>query len=140
MSPKIKNILIFVVIGGALFGGYFFFMTGEDAATPSLVQSPILPNTNTPVATDGTPAVGGEFLALLLSVKNIKLNDGIFADKAFQSLTDSSIILIPDGNEGRPNPFAPFYSEDISIVTNTPEENTSSGGTTLISNPLNIQE
>lgn len=52
-----------------------------------------------------------DFLALFSSIKNIKLNDAIFSDPAFISLHDSSIILTPDGTEGRPNPFAQFGND-----------------------------
>ncbi len=118
MSPKIKNILIFVGIGGVLFGGYFFFMGREEAATSNLVSTPvsILPGTVPPVTTNSAPAMGGDFLAILLNVKNLKLDDKIFSDPAFQSLTDSSITLIQDGNEGRANPFAPLGSDLIAVI------------------------
>jgi len=33
-------------------------------------------------------------------------------------------VLVPDGNEGRPNPFAMFGSENIAPLTNTPKTNT----------------
>ena len=54
------------------------------------------------------------------TVKNIKLNDAIFSDVTFNSLRDSSITLTPDGNEGRPNPFAQFGNENISTSPVTP--------------------
>ena len=62
---------------------------------------------------DANSLIAKDFLNLLLNVKNIKLDDSIFADNAFNSLRDSSIVLTPDGNEGRPNPFAPLGSENI---------------------------
>lgn len=62
--------------------------------------------------------IAKNFLSLLLSVKNIKIEDSIFSDPAFVGLRDSSIYLNPDGTEGRPNPFAPVGVES-NFVSNT---------------------
>ena len=70
---------------------------------------------------------------VLLNVKNIKLDDSIFSDIAFSNLRDSSITLIPDGTEGRPNPFAPIGSDasvapvNNSSVPKTTQTTTQSG-------------
>lgn len=118
MMPKIKNIIIFVAIAAVFGAVYIFFLKPKPGEDANLVSSP---NTQAPVAA-GMPVgsgdvslAAGDFLTLLLNVKNIKLEDAIFADPAFQSLRDSSIILEPDGNEGRPNPFAPL-GQDIILV------------------------
>lgn len=114
---KIKNIAIFLGIGTVLVLVYVFFIK-KSPDTANLVSNyPTIP-VNT-VSTDGTPSVANDFITLLLSVKNIKLNDTIFSDKAFISLHDSSIMLVPDGNEGRPNPFAPLGSENTVVASTT---------------------
>ena len=102
MVPKMKNIIIGAVILAVLLAGYFFL--GSKGKEPNLVSAPAL----VPAA---SPVISGEFLSLLLNVKNIKLDDSIFSNPAFSSLSDSSITLTPDGTEGRPNPFAPFGAE-----------------------------
>ena len=113
--PKIKNIIIFTAVAAVFVLIYIFFIK-KDTDEATLVSSPSTP---TPVAavSGGEPVVDAsvtsDFLALLLSVKNIRLDDAIFADKAFESLRDSSITLVPDGNEGRPNPFAEIGSDSI---------------------------
>lgn len=122
--PKIKNIIIFVAIGAALVLIYVFFIK-PDPDIPVLVSS--IPN---PIAQNGealnrNSSVAGEFLNLLLNVKNIKLDDAIFSDDAFNSLHDSSITLIPDATEGRSNPFAPIGSDKIPITTSPSNEDTS---------------
>ncbi|MEK9181521.1 MAG: hypothetical protein AAB786_00670 [Patescibacteria group bacterium] len=111
--PKIKNIIIFLVIGIILVLVYIFFIKASPDEDASLVSS--LPDSQEPMTTisGDTSAIAQEFLALLLNVKNIKLNDAIFSSNAFRSLHDSSIILIPDGNEGRPNPFAPIGTDVV---------------------------
>ena len=118
--PKIKNIIIFSVIGVILVFIYFFFIKASPDEEVTLVSSsPNQEESNTTTASD-TSAIAQEFLTLLLSVKSIKLNDAIFSSNAFNSLHDSSIILVPDGNEGRPNPFAPIGTDVVAL----PSENT----------------
>ncbi len=126
MASKLKNIIIFIVIGGVLVLGYLYFIKKDDSDTSGLVTS--VPST-TPATDTSTPATaaGGEFLTLLLSVKSIKLNDSIFSDPAFQSLSDSSIQLTPDGSEGRPNPFAPLMSDEEPEDSDTITSSTPSG-------------
>lgn len=53
-----------------------------------------------------------DFLTVLLSIKNINLDDSIFSNVAFVNLKDSTILLVPDGSEGRPNPFAPIGTDN----------------------------
>jgi len=116
MSSKIKTIIILVVIGIALFLIYFFFLK-PDPATPNLITT-----TNTDVATgstdipsaDATTAIGADFLATLLNVKSIKLDDSIFSSLVFTTLRDSSIELVLGQTEGRPNPFAPIGTDVLS--------------------------
>ena len=113
--PKLKNIIIFIVIATGIFAGYFFFLKSEPEET-NLLSSPAesLLKTNNPEglgAPEGKPAVAENFLSLFLSVKNIKLEGAVFADSAFKSLRDSSIELVPDSTEGRPNPFAKLGSD-----------------------------
>jgi hypothetical protein len=124
--PKIKNIIIFLVIG-AIFVAIYVFYIRSSAPTPDLVSSttttaPIAPSAlvSSTGAVDEDGTVAREFLNLLLSVKSIKLNDTIFSDVAFKSLHDSTITLIPDGNEGRPNPFATLGNDIATPQPTTP--------------------
>lgn len=111
--PKIKNIIIFILIALAFFLIYIFFIkppteqaglvSGGTNALPNIDGS--VPGAS---ASGADPLITKGFLTLFSNVKNIKLDDAIFSDPAFNSLRDSSIILLPDGNEGRANPFAQF--------------------------------
>ncbi|MFN4181235.1 MAG: hypothetical protein ACK4FA_00860 [Candidatus Paceibacteria bacterium] len=110
MWNKIKNILIFVVIAGLLILGYVLFMQKPE-------QAPLVSTTNqagevASTVTDDTAKLGQDFLNLLFSVKSINLDASVFDNPSFNSLKDSSIILVPDGSEGRPNPFAPIGTEN----------------------------
>jgi len=121
--PKTKNIIIFLVIAIILILIYAFFIKSSPD-TDTLISSPSSPLTlasditSTTGISDENSLVAQDLLTLLLNVTNIKLNDAIFSDMAFNSLHDSSITLIPDGNEGRPNPFAPIGNDIIASVVN----------------------
>ena len=117
--PNIKNIIIFIAITIAFILIYIFFIrpspepdslvsSGLNSALPNIDGT--VPITNT---IDNNSLITQDFLELFSNIKNIKLDIAIFSDPAFISLHDSSITLIPDGNEGRPNPFAQFGNDDI---------------------------
>lgn len=115
MLSKIKNAIIFLGIGAVLVGGYLLFGRSK-APEPDLVSSSgINAITNEGELSSEDSEIARELLGVLLNVKSIRLEDSIFNDEAFMSLRDSSILLVPDGNEGRPNPFAPIGS-DLSAV------------------------
>ncbi len=113
MTPKIKNIIIFLAIGTILVLIYFFYIKVSPEVAP-LVSSSGIPTVSNTAAKNGDSSVTKDFLTLLLNVKNIKLDDTIFSDIAFTSLDGShSIMLMSDGNEGRPNPFAPLGTNSL---------------------------
>ncbi len=123
MTPKIKNIIIFVVIAAVLILGYIFFIK-PSPDQPALVSSstsglPVVPGVASIPGNATTVSNPQDFLTLLLSVKSIKLNDAILTDPAFIGLKDSSITLTPDGTEGRPNPFAPIGSDKATATVDT---------------------
>lgn len=119
---KAKNILIFIAIAAVIFGGYYFLKPdpSEKAALVSTSGAAAAPSAE-PDSSSGTSAAASKFLSLLLNVKNIKLEDSIFTDPAFQTLRDSSIVLNPEGNEGRINPFAKLGT-DAPVVPESESE------------------
>lgn len=124
--PNRRNILIFALIATLVGTVYFHFFSGDEEVVPDLVSSPSVETTTLPGAIPN-PALGQDFLSLLLNVKNIKLDDSVFAEPAFKSLVDSSITLVQDQKEGRPNPFAPLGVEtsttgSSAMITITPEQ------------------
>ena len=128
---QIKNILIPLALVAVLILGYIFFI--KKAPDASTLTSNI--TTSTSVTDAGSLPITQEFVTLLLNVKNIKLDDSIFRDPAFAILTDSSISLVPDGTQGRPNPFAPVGAD---TSTTTPASNVSNNPTTPSTNPATI--
>ncbi|MDQ3076297.1 MAG: hypothetical protein M3Q34_04190 [bacterium] len=117
MNPKLKNALIFVVIGIIVIAVYFVFIKKSPEQANLAVEGgeSSLPNVDSTSAGTTTSTVDSQlskdFLTVLLSIKNITLDDSIFSNVAFMNLKDSTILLLPDGSEGRPNPFAPIGSE-----------------------------
>lgn len=113
MTSISKNTKILLAILVILVVVYFAVIKKNKPEQSNLVSStPVVATTgstpiNVPLAQD--------FLTELLNVKNINLDLSIFSDPAFSSLRDSSIVLVQDGTEGRPNPFAPIGS-DITIA------------------------
>ena len=79
--------------------------------------------TNTTMPSN-TSIISQNFVSVLLNIKNIKLDDAIFSDPAFNNLHDQNISLKPDGTEGRPNPFAQFGNDNpaqtLNIIPVTP--------------------
>jgi len=105
MMKRIKNILIFVLVFAAAAVGYLFL---KKPKVPTLETIPTaLPAGETPET-----AIGQEFLAMLLSLKDLRLDESLFQNNQFRNLRDFStpITRVP-GSEGRPNPFAPFEEE-----------------------------
>lgn len=113
MWSKIKSLIIFILIVGVLAVGYSMFikkpkneanLVSETTASPSLLSDQ--------ATTEESAKLGQDFLNLLFSLKSINLDGSLFGSPTFGSLKDSSIILVPDGTEGRPNPFAPIGAEN----------------------------
>ncbi|MDQ5954864.1 MAG: hypothetical protein QG583_792 [Patescibacteria group bacterium] len=112
MSPKIKNIIIFVGIGLVLVVLYIVLFNKKPEEESFIVSttteeeraidafSATLPDENSEIAQ--------EFLAELLSIKSLQLDDAIFAGIVFSSLKDPDVVITQDEKEGRPNPFAPI--------------------------------
>jgi hypothetical protein len=133
MASKIKNILIFLGIALVLVLVYFLVFK-KSPEQPSLVSSTgaglnsvATNNSDASASVEKTTSVSKDFLALLLNVRNIRIDETIFSDPAFLSLRDSTIELVSDGNEGRPNPFAPLGTD-----TTAPVNNDTSGALTVV--------
>ena len=118
MTPRIKNFVIFLIIAISIIIVYIFFIKKGPEEAP--LVSVLSTTTTTADLSPNSSLLTQDFLSILLNVKNIKLNDAIFNDPAFISLSDSSILLTPDGTEGRLNPFAPIGSDpQVSAPLNT---------------------
>lgn len=118
MWSKIKKVILFIIIAAVLIVVYSMFFkktpeSGNLVTTTSTTNPTTGATTTSKTQSDmNSKEFGQEFLNLLFSIKSINLDNSIFDNAAFGSLSDSSIILIPDGSQGRPNPFAPIGAEN----------------------------
>lgn len=120
---NIRNIIIFIGLAAIFTSIYIFFIKKGPESNLNIASSSVnsFTQNSTPGLADSSQnVVAQNFLSLLLNTKKIKLEDSIFSDKSFQSLIDSSIVLIPDINAGRINPFAQLGSDASAVTPNTP--------------------
>lgn len=120
MTKTAKNAMLFVTIG-VLSVLIYVFVIKKDEPEANLTSSTGNPlNTTIPINTVEETVIDSEtsqnILATLSNLKNITLDDSIFASNSFLSLKDGTVPLLQDGPEGRPNPFAPFGVDDGSFV------------------------
>jgi hypothetical protein len=119
MFNKATVIIIALVLIGLMVFGYISFTKKEAPASGSPLQSSSQTGGVMAAQSLGPDGdVGDKFLALLLNMRTIKFNQEIFASPSFMVLKDFSTVLIPEGNEGRPNPFAPV-GQDVLLPTQT---------------------
>lgn len=136
--PTIKNIIIFVAIGTVFALIYFFYIKKSPEDEALLVSTSATSVVAETAITGENASVAQDFLTLLLSVKDIKLNDAILSDPAFLSLDGShSITLVQDGTEGRPNPFAPLGA---AVITADPKSATPPAQTVQTSPKISPKE
>lgn len=121
MSKTFKKIIILVLLL-ALAGVIYFFLFSNKEKVNLTQNNSSLQSENSGAPVSGiiqdrsissieADKIGQEFINQLLNLQAIKLNDEIFSSLAFQSLEDFTIVLVQPGNEGRPNPFAPFGAD-----------------------------
>ena len=93
-----------LVVGVLLLGGLYVYVSffSSPASSPALTAS------------DSSAALSQSLLATLQSLHTIKLDNSIFSEPSFQSLTDFGVV-IPSQPVGRRNPFAPLVGVGGSI-------------------------
>lgn len=106
-KPSTKNTIIFFAIFVLAFLVYTFFFTGGGEPLSLETEKPLLAQSN---------VKGKDLLKVLLSLKNIKLDEEIFSSGLFINLEDFTIVLPDVGISGRKNPFAPLGKESSAQV------------------------
>ncbi|MDQ3076954.1 MAG: hypothetical protein M3Q63_02815 [bacterium] len=87
-----KISLAIAILAGASFGYTVFIDQSHRASAADISEEEV---------------VRKDLMALLDKIESISLDGSIFTDKAFTSLQDFSVILVPE-TPGRANPFAPL--------------------------------
>lgn len=88
-----KNMVVIGVLVAAVAALFYFYSSGSGGATLTSSDEA------------GSP-VSNEILATLGNLRTIKLDNSLFADPLFVSLSDFG-VTIPPAAAGRRNPFAP---------------------------------
>ncbi len=132
---KIRNILIFLLILGVIVYAWNSFSSNNTPASGDLLT---VEEGNSDVLAGETVAgsaddVGQGFLDTLLSLRTIKLDRSLLDRDSFKSLRDFTKELVPQNNQGRPNPFAPIGT-DVEVAPSaspTPETTTSQSASVI---------
>lgn len=102
-----RNIVVAAIITAVVLVAGYFYAVGGPAVPPA--SSSLVPSN----ATSGgeNDFSGREFLRRIANLEALKLDEAIFSNAVFLSLTDFSIPLLPQP-KGRSNPFAPIGAEE----------------------------
>ena len=102
-----KTGIIVIIVVIILVIAYFYYEggSGSSTASTSLLQQQ---------ASD--QSIGAAELSLLDQIQSLKIDTSLFQDPAYKTLVDYSVPIPQDG-VGRPNPFAPFPGEAVSVGT-----------------------
>lgn len=124
MSKRLINLITLLIILGGVFYGYRYFFI-----TPAVTETPGVSVTS---STD-PQSTNGEFLDLLLSVKNLSLTKSLFDNPVFRDRLQDYGRPLPERTIGRENPFAPFGVGGSGTTTTVGAVATSTKSTTATS-------
>ncbi len=88
---KILSLFLLVLLIGGVYYGFFVDKNNNPLLTSELAPS----------------ADSQKLLVVLANLRTIKLDDALFDDPVFLSLSDYGVSLLPEA-AGRHNPFLPF--------------------------------
>lgn len=101
MFTFIKQNKLFVIVAILFVLGVSYYAFSSSGSGPA--------STLTTSGNDDVSAASQQLLVVLANLRTIRLDDSIFKDQVFLSLTDYGVVISPE-NVGRRNPFAPFSS------------------------------
>ena len=114
MTPKLKKIILVIVVLGVLFVLYSIFIK-PDPTSETLVAG--RSGAGTPASQDAQ-VIGTQISQALLKIEQIKLERAIFDNPIFSSLEDRSQQIV-DEPIGRTNPFAPLGDTSVNVSSRT---------------------
>lgn len=113
MTPKLKKIILTVLIIGILFIVYALFIK-KDPTQENLVSDGVSDIQSSAEA----QILGSQIAQALLRIEKIKLDKSIFSSEIYKSLQDRSQPIIEEPI-GRPDPFAPLGAITINSAVRT---------------------
>lgn len=120
MTPKLKKIIIIVLVVGLSILAYFIFFDGSSnknneliVGTDSLAQRRSI---------NETKMLGQQITQTLIKIESIKLDRSIFGNQLFLSLDDKSRSINPEP-VGRRNPFAPLSDKSVNYSVSQDSNN-----------------
>ncbi|MEN9921575.1 MAG: hypothetical protein RLZZ517_553 [Candidatus Parcubacteria bacterium] len=109
MTPKLKKIILLLIIAIALFVVYAVFIKKGPEVDPLI-------NNGAGAISGDAQVIGNQISQALLRIEQIKLDKAIFTNNLYRSLVDRS-EPISEEPIGRSNPFAPIGG--VSSVNST---------------------
>lgn len=100
MFKNNKLILLVLLIIVAFAGYHYAFKKGDVSNGDSLVESK--------TSIEGEFQIGADLIRKLAMLKTLKIDDTLFKEESFISLTDFSVPIDNSLQTGRDNPFSPI--------------------------------
>ena len=101
MSPLVKNILIILFLAAVAMLGAYLYLNEDNFAEPLLSSL----SSGEGVSSDALLETDN-FLLQFQAFESVELDDSLFTDERFRSLSDFRQPVIPTAI-GRPNPYLP---------------------------------
>ncbi len=101
---------LIVIVAALLIAGGVWYGLSATPSGPALI-------TSTPIGSGNVADQG--IVAVLLTMRAVKLDGTILNDPSFMSLQDFSTQIVPE-SVGRENPFAPLSSQASISASSTP--------------------
>lgn len=112
MTPKLKKIILTIIILGILFVLYAIFIK-PDPSADVLVSGK---SGSIALSSQEARLLGSQISQALLKIEQITLTRSIFENPVFNSLQDRSQPIIEEP-VGRTNPFAPLGDTSVNVST-----------------------
>ncbi len=117
MTPKLKKIIIAIVVLGILFLLYTVFLKPDPEGEVLVVGRNSSGGVGA-ITSQDTAVLASQISQALLKIEQITLHRAIFDDPIFVSLEDRSQPIV-DEPIGRTNPFAPLGDTSVNVTTRT---------------------
>ena len=121
-----QNLVLTLVVAAFVFGVVYYAVFVNKGSAPLLTSS----------ALGNQTTQSQQLLVVLANLRTIQLNEAVFVDPVYLSLSDFGVMISPE-NVGRRNPFLPFTAPATSsqqtivvpLATSTSQRATSAGAT-----------